>query len=284
MEVQYNKNINEKYKKKETKVAKKSAEKITNPVEETILPKSKKCNVETNIRDFIKEMRRKNEIIKESQRSTNDDEEDITSTQMMLDDARARRDLKTKEATDRFKCDMCDFTSGSNNLMKRHKMNHQNVKTNQGIWTRKEVFDSTSQPEITGTRVLPLPRVIETKDTWLACDQCEFKSSQKDQMEHHIKSVHEKRKYTCEQCEFASEQKDEVKKHKESIHEKSKVKKKNSKYVNKRINCDLCEKKFNKKETFVTHMAKIHKIHHVDMGAADVNGKSNSETLPFLTI
>ena len=25
-----------------------------------------------------------------------------------------------------------------------------------------------------------------------ACDQCEFKSSQKDQLEHHIKSVHEK--------------------------------------------------------------------------------------------
>ena len=40
--------------------------------------------------------------------------------------------------------------------------------------------------------------------------------------------------------------------------EKGKVKK-NSKYIQKRIHCEICDKKFNKKERFELHMAKVHK-------------------------
>ena len=69
-------------------------------------------------------MRRKNEVIKQSQRVTNEVEDEATSIQIMLDDARARRELKTKESEAKFKYDMCDFKSGSKNLMNRHKKNH----------------------------------------------------------------------------------------------------------------------------------------------------------------
>ena len=227
----------------------------------------KKVTVEPNISDFIKEMRRKNEVIKQSQRVTNEDEDDVTSTQMMMDDTRARRELKTKESEDKFKCDMCDFKSGSKNLMNRHKKNHQSTKRDPHIWTEKEVLESTSQPEITGTRALPTIRLAE-KETCFACDQCEVRTLQKDQMEQHIKSVHVKTKYTCKQCEFTSELKDQLEQHIKSMHVKTKYtceqcnftseqkkksrntanlpmklrvikeKKKTSKYISKRINCE----------------------------------------------
>ena len=56
------------------------------------------------------------------------------------------------------------------------------------------------------------------------------------------------------QCDYKDETEGGLKKHKESIHEKK------PKYVSKRIQCNKCDKKFNKKETFKTHMKKIHNI------------------------
>ena len=47
-----------------------------------------------------------------------------------------------------------------------------------------------------------------------------------------------------------------IKKYQESAHGK----KGKPKYVSKRIQCEKCEKKFNKNETFKTHMKKVHKI------------------------
>ena len=86
-------------------------------------------------------------------------------------------------------------------------VHEENKVKNQTIWTEKEVLDSTSQPEIIGTRAIP----TQTK---------------------------------------------------ESIQK-----------VSKRIFCELCDKKFNKPETFSKHMLKIHKkIIEVQGGA----GKSKS--------
>ena len=111
------------------------------------------------------------------------------------------------------------------------------------------------------------------------CEQCEFKSASKTLLIRHQQSVHEGNKYKCDQCEHIAttkgslemhkgthhihqcnqcDYKDETKggltKHKESIHDNK------SKYVSKRIQCENCEKKFNKRETFKIHMEKFHSI------------------------
>ena len=138
-------------------------------------------------------------------------DEDLTSTQMMVEDARARRNLKENES--RFKCDMCEFKSGSKNLLNRHMKTHQSAKINHSIWTEKEVLASTSQPEITRTRALLL---------------------------------------------------------------------KNKKPVSKRIYCELCEKKFNKQETYSKHMLKIHK-RIIELEGDVMKIKSNPPSFYLLT-
>ena len=207
-------------------------------------------------------------FFKNSIKSERNDEDDLTATQGMIEDSRARRELGKATLKTQFECEMCPYRSGSKNLMGRHKKTHQEIR--------------------------------------FTCDKCEFRSGQKSKLEEHVKSVHEKNKYACEQCEYMSEQKDDVKRHREMIHETKRVEtsiqgevfesnlgtgmieagapsksygagktseekrkgKQNSKYIHKRINCELCEKKFNKKERFELHMAKIHKRNPVGMGAA----------------
>ena len=60
--------------------------------------------------------------------------------------------------------------------------------------------------------------------------------------------------HQCNQCDYKDETKGGLTKHKESIHDNK------SKYVSKRIQCENCEKKFNKRETFKIHMEKFHSI------------------------
>ena len=60
-------------------------------------------------------------------------------------------------------------------------------------------------------------------------------------------------RYACDQCSFKATSEIVLKTHKIMHHER-KVEKK----VSKRINCDYCEKRFNKKETFNQHMKKDH--------------------------
>ena len=40
------------------------------------------------------------------------------------------------------------------------------------------------------------------------CNQCEYKTTQKDCLQQHIASVHERIVYSCNQCEYKATQKD----------------------------------------------------------------------------
>ena len=70
----------------------------------------------------------------------------------------------------------------------------------------------------------------------------------------HKTAVHNTNKFQCNQCDHKEETEGNLMRHKESTHEKK------GKYKSKRIQCEKCEKRFNKKETFKTHMKKIHNI------------------------
>ena len=85
-----------------------------------------------------------------------------------------------------------------------------------------------------------------------SCDQCEDKATTKEALIEHKKRHHDNNIFDCNQCDYTAETKGDLKKHTELIHDKK------NKYVTKRIQCQYCEKKFNKKETFKTHMKKFH--------------------------
>ena len=162
-------------------------------------------------------------------------EEDISSTQNMIKDARARRNQKDKI----FKCEICEFKSGSKTLMNRHKESIH-------------------------------------KETRYQCEHCDHNATSKTNLKEHMESIHEGNQNDCNQCDYKATTKDTIKQHTESVHKENqnqsnnnienvvensvtKNRKSNHKYVPKRIQCPECEKKFNKKETFMNHKQKYHK-------------------------
>ena len=64
------------------------------------------------------------------------------------------------------------------------------------------------------------------------------------------------KKFSCEQCEFTSGSVTLIERHK-NIEHKTPISQRNT-YRSKRLNCEHCEQKFNKKETFNRHMKKFH--------------------------
>ena len=83
-------------------------------------------------------------------------------------------------------------------------------------------------------------------------------------------SSHNEREYICNQCDNKEDNKEDYEKHmkvhktqKENETENNDVKSQSNKvnkpkYVSKRIKCNMCDKKFNKKDTFQKHVMKIH--------------------------
>ena len=152
-----------------------------------------------NIRDFLKEMRRKNEVKEATEKRV---EDPMPSTQEIIEDARERRIMNKKGKT-HLECEMCPFKSESKYIMKRH------IKTHQSTSIQDEVFKSNPG---TGTIEARTPSNTEPGEN-------AYKST-------------------------------------------SKV----SRKVTKRIQCEKCDKKVNKEETFNVHMEKFHKQNPVGIG------------------
>ena len=82
-------------------------------------------------------------------------------------------------------------------------------------------------------------------------DQCAKSNGKAETLKQHNNTVQEKAQYTCDQCDFNEISKTSVSEHVESVH--NDTKKDKTQYVSKRIKCEECGKKFNKKETFEKH-------------------------------
>ena len=63
-----------------------------------------------------------------------------------------------------------------------------------------------------------------------------------------------RKQFKCDQCDYKLTWKAHLKDH-ENVHHQTKEKK----FSKKRQNCELCDKRFNKTETFNRHMRKEHK-------------------------
>ena len=244
VQVEYNKNINEKFKKKKKENLNIEAEKA----QPTILKKNnsevKKNNIEVNIGDFLKEMRKKNEekeLNKEKEVIENcvSEEEPIPSTQDIIEDSRERRTLKEKGKT-HLECEMCPYKSQSKYIMKRHiKTRHEegnetrveNKAEKEGTSTQDEVFKSN-----------PGTGIIEERAPSNTLENNEVVASKE------VKS---------------------------------------NKYIPKRIACELCDKKFNKNDTFKKHMEKIHKKKAGGIGSAVKSSENtvyNKDIPPILKL
>ena len=51
------------------------------------------------------------------------------------------------------------------------------------------------------------------------CPHCEYKATQKGNLQNHIKSIHEGQKFQCPHCEYKASQKGHLQRHIKSVHE-----------------------------------------------------------------
>ena len=137
-------------------------------------------------------------------------EEPLVSTQEFIEDARARKLLKTNESKTKFTCDKCDYNSGSITLHRRHV---------------KQVHEDKIHP---------------------VTDNSSIRSENTPKFASSTTKRHDKKKY-----------------------------------VPKRIKCENCEKQFNKKERFKTHMEKVHKVKTKEIIS---QAGSNREGLPNINL
>ena len=155
-----------------------------------------------------------------------DDNDDILSTQNMIDDARARRHQKVKE----FNCEMCEFRSGSEILRNRHKKAaHEEISYECNMCDHKTVSKTNLKMHMERTH----------EESQHPCRQCDHKATTNTKLKDHIKSIHEMQT-------------------KDRYENTTKKIKTTSKYISKRIQCTKCDKRFNKPETFKKHTEMQH--------------------------
>ena len=126
-----------------------------------------------NIMDFILRMRSEND--KKNNNKTNEEltktneEEDITSTQNMINDSRARRELKGKSN----ECDKCDYKTGSISLLRQH------------VKQCSKSSENMNKSDITET-----VENKKSKSKRIQCKKCEQKFNKQTTFKIHMESVH----------------------------------------------------------------------------------------------
>ena len=83
------------------------------------------------------------------------------------------------------------------------------------------------------------------------CDKCNKRFTDDAGLKQHKESSHEEKQYKGDQCERKATTKTKVDTHTKTVHTDKMNNK--SQYVSKRIKCEICQRKFNKKETFENH-------------------------------
>lgn len=85
--------------------------------------------------------------------------------------------------------------------------------------------------------------------SWLQCDQCEYSSNRKSNLQQHVSSVHDKtQQFPCPQCPFRSTRKANVKHHIQTVHQQLKT-----------FHCSHCNFKSARKYNLVQHERRMHK-------------------------
>mgnify|MGYP003324695666 CR=1 FL=1 len=222
VEVLYEKNENENQKQKKKRIIQENNMQnkiITQEYTQNTITKSVGVpkHTEPTIIDFITRIREK---ASDKNKDATEDE-NVFSSQDMINDARARRYQKGKT----YKCDHCDFKSTSQTLSKRHQQS-----------VHKEVLHACDQCDHKATAKGSLDEHTETqhKNNKIQCNECDYKAATTTNLEKHKESIHFK--YTDPE---------------KSIQENINVAPKKLKYVSKRIQCENCEKNSIKRKPLI---------------------------------
>ena len=97
------------------------------------------------------------------------------------------------------------------------------------------------------------PNVNEPDGPSYPCDECDFKTTEKNHLTAHKESLHENPQYPCNQCGFTSERKSAITLHTATVHDQ------NSKVITKgQYNCDKCKYKAGDITLVEKHIEKVH--------------------------
>ena len=226
VEVRYEKNESEEMKKKRKLNKERKEKRVENiEIEAQPIEKAKENMMEkekntvnstetvsrTTVADFINQMRRTTET-----KLDNAEDDDVCSTQNMIEDARERRRGETEQ-----KCDMCTYTTASKAMLRVHRR----TKHRESLKEKQHKEDSTGDKES-----------MENSEEKRNCDDKSLKAT---------------------------------------------------KYTKKRIQCEKCDKKFNKESRFKSHMKTVHEGLASDVSTSkgnphnSISNNSNELTLPY---
>ena len=163
--------------------------------------KEKKNEKPTTIEEFIKKMRKQNE--------DSSTDEDVTSTQNMIADARARKGGNTVN-----KCDQCDFNTASKAMLRLHK---RTIHRGREIVAKAPIANKDSIEEESEQSKLKTANKAPYITKRIKCDQCEKKFNKESRFRLHMKTVH--KGIECDHCEKILITKTEMSEHKRSVHE-----------------------------------------------------------------
>ena len=206
VDIRYEKNENEDLKRKRLNKKRNMEEYRSKEYqEETEVNKSDKIKEnEPTIMDFIKRMRVENE--KKRNEENLEEELESVSTQEMIADAKERRETGLKE----FKCEQCDYKSGSTTLLRRHKESVHKTNCDKGEKQLKKQGSPTQHTE-------------SVQRTVYQCEECDYKSQSTTALKSHMSSAHRKGGYVpkrkkCELCEKKFNKNETFKKHMKEVH------------------------------------------------------------------
>ena len=135
---------------------------------------------QSSIKDFIKNIRSEEERhpnkndngIMLDQENTAENDDQIFSTQNMIEDARARRQYGVKE----FNCEQCEFKSSSKTLMHNHIRNSHESENK--CDNDEEKVENTNQNKLN----------IRKR---FSCETCAFKTTNENLLKRHNNTIHE---------------------------------------------------------------------------------------------
>ena len=90
-------------------------------------------------------------------------------------------------------------------------------------------------------------QIVLRNDNKYVCNQCDYKYSQLQSLEQHLKTIHEGVRFPCNLCNFEARQKGHLNHHLQSIHEGVKY------------SCEHCTHKASSKGHLKRHIKSLHK-------------------------